>query len=43
MAKEDVKYDTRDELLKPKGKNKIKVMEQGKEILPFPEIPKKPK
>ncbi|WP_312047788.1 hypothetical protein [Anaerotignum sp.] len=41
MAKADVKYETREELLKPKGKNRVKVLEQGKEILPFPEIPKK--
>ncbi|MDD4844597.1 MAG: hypothetical protein PHU31_09740 [Anaerotignum sp.] len=41
MAKEDVKYDTRKELLEPKGKNKVKQQAQGKEPLPFPEIPRK--
>lgn len=41
MAKEDVQYDTRKELLEPKGKNKIKKQARGKEVLPFPEIPKK--
>lgn len=43
MAREDVKYDTRKELLEPKGKNKVKKQAQGKEFLPFPEIPRKDK
>lgn len=40
MAQEDVKYNTRKELLEPKGKNKIKKQARGKDVLPFPEIPK---
>lgn len=43
MAKEDVDYTTRKELFEPKCKNKVKKQAQGKEILPFPEIPKKEK
>ncbi|WP_313524861.1 hypothetical protein [Anaerotignum sp.] len=41
MAKEDVQYNTRKELLEPKGKNKVKKQARGKEVLPFPEMPKK--
>ncbi|WP_304509478.1 hypothetical protein [Anaerotignum sp.] len=43
MAKEDVEYGTRKELFEPKGKNKVKKQAEGKEVLPFPEMPKKGK
>ncbi|WP_352400173.1 hypothetical protein [Anaerotignum sp.] len=41
MSKEDVQYNTREELLEPKSKNKVKKLAREKEVLPFPEIPKK--
>lgn len=43
MAKEDVQYGTRKELLEPKGRNKVQKQARGKEVLPFPEMPKKEK